>query len=80
MTAQTEKITDPSKPLRKIPESKQFSLEEFKLELRRIEWPSRKEVAKSASAVLIILITFVIFVLIVDSGIAKLIQLIQMAR
>jgi len=75
MTEKVEK--DQAKSPRPSVAARRFSLEAFKLELRRIEWPTRKVILQSSSAVLAIMISFGILVSALDLGVGKLVGLLR---
>ena len=51
-------------------------LREVKVELKKVNWPSRKETIGSTSVVLVIVIIIAAFLGIIDIGLSKLIRII----
>ncbi len=68
------------RPVKSTIAARRFSLEEFKLELRRIEWPTRRLVLQSSGAVILIMVAFSLAVGALDLGATKLIGLLQFGK
>ena len=45
--------------------------EEIKLEMKRVEWPTRKAVAKSTALILTIVVIVTLFVSLIDAGLSQ---------
>ena len=57
--------------------TRKVSMEDFRVEFSRIEWPVRKEIIKSTNAVFVIMVTFMVGIGVVDFGLTKLLTLVQ---
>jgi len=51
-------------------------LREVKVELKKVDWPSRKETIGSTSVVLVVVIIVAIFLGLIDIGLSRLIRII----
>ena len=59
------------------PAPRKLSMEDFRVEFSRIEWPARKEIIKSTNAVFVIMVTFMVGIGVVDFGLTKLLSILQ---
>ncbi len=67
-----EEVKPPSRPA-----PRKLSMEDFRVEFSRIEWPARKEIIKSTNAVFVIMVTFMVGIGVVDFGLTKLLSILQ---
>ena len=80
LTPVAEPSKGQTKPPRKPVAAKKFSLDDLKLELRRIEWPTRENASKLTGQVLVIVVLFMFFVVGIDFVASKLVSLVQSFR
>ena len=57
----------------KVTEFREF-LEESKVELKKVTWPTRKETTATATAVLVLVVVMSLFLGVVDLGLSRLIE------
>ncbi|MBN2141682.1 MAG: preprotein translocase subunit SecE [Desulfovibrionaceae bacterium] len=65
----------PSTAVSKVREFKEF-LEESKVEIKKVVWPSRKETVTTSVAVIVFTLAMAIFLGLVDLGLSKLVKFI----
>ncbi len=70
-------VTDEPKPVSRPTLKRKLSMEDFRVEFSRIEWPARKEIVKSTNAVFVIMVTFMVGIGVVDFGLTKLLTILQ---
>jgi preprotein translocase subunit SecE len=75
MTTQTDKNKQVMQRLiakkTQTPRDNKAFVEELRIELKRIDWPSRKTVTKSTIMILVIVLIATIFVSVVDSAFSE---------